>query len=55
MSRDIEINYIEEYHNEEKQCHCCDSFFEREGRYFCQELEMEVLPTAHCDFFRSVD
>ena len=51
MSHDIESDYKEEYHNEEKTCPHCDSY--KDG--FCNELEQDVPKTAHCDFFRSVD
>ncbi|MBU4374970.1 hypothetical protein KKH38_00475 [Patescibacteria group bacterium] len=50
MLRDIEADYKEACQNEEKQCQHCDSF--QNG--YCKELEQEVLPVGHCDFFRSV-
>jgi hypothetical protein len=49
MSRDIEADYREDYSNEEKRCPFCSSY--KEG--YCNELEISVPLTAHCDFFSS--
>lgn len=53
MAHDIESDYKEEYWNEDKRCPLCDSCREQGGVLYCSELEMEIKPTAHCDFFRS--
>ena len=55
MSRDIESNFTNDYWNEEKQCQQCDSFQEDDGKTICSEMEVEVPPIGHCDFFRSKD
>jgi hypothetical protein len=55
MSRDIESDYKEEYDNEDKRCHLCDSFERSSGQCYCKELEMDVEENGHCDFFRSID
>ncbi|MDD4333333.1 MAG: hypothetical protein PHT51_04450 [Patescibacteria group bacterium] len=55
MSQEIEYNFTEEYQNEEKQCQHCDSFLEEGRKCFCSELNIDVPPTGHCDFFRSRD
>jgi len=51
MSHDIESDYREEYDNEERQCPHCQSY--ENGH--CRELDIDVPPTAHCDFFSSRD
>jgi hypothetical protein len=55
MSREIEADYKEEWDNEENQCQRCTSFRMEEGKTFCTEAQCEVPPTAHCDFFQSID
>lgn len=55
MSHEIESDYKEEYDIEERQCQKCDSFSEKDNKPFCPELEIEVSPIGHCDFFRSKD
>ena len=55
MSRDIEADYIEDCHNEEKSCPHCNSYTIQDGGGFCNELDQKVPPTAHCDFFRESD
>ena len=55
MSHDIESDFVEEYHNEEKTCPHCDSYEIRDGQGFCKEFNENVPPTAHCDFFRSAN
>ena len=51
MAHEIEADFIEDYYNEDKQCRMCTSF---SGGY-CKEAQTEVPPTAHCDFFQSID
>lgn len=51
MSHEIEADYQEDYHNEEKQCLLCQCY--QNG--YCSELEQAVPKTAHCDFFSSKD
>ena len=48
---DIEADYKEEYGNEDRQCRVCKCY--QDG--FCSELNQEVPPVAHCDFFSSID
>lgn len=55
MSHDIESDYTDDYGNEERRCPLCDSCRIVAGKLFCPELEIEVMPTSHCDFFRSKD
>jgi hypothetical protein len=55
MSREIESNFTNEYGNEEKHCHNCDSFRFENGRRICNELKIEITENSHCDFFRSID
>ena len=51
MSHDIEADYVEDYGNEDQQCRLCKSY--QDG--YCAELDQAVPPTAHCDFFSSLD
>jgi len=53
MSHEIEADFVTDYHNEERQCHCCTSFNSESS--ICSEAKKEVPPNAHCDFFQSVD
>lgn len=55
MSHEIEADYIEDYHNEDKTCIYCDSYSIKDNKCYCVELEKEVLQSAHCDFFKSID
>ena len=51
MSHEIEADYVEDYYNEDKQCHHCTSF----DNGFCHEAKTEVPSSAHCDFFQGKD
>lgn len=53
MSNEIEADYIDDYHNEDKHCTLCDSFQIIDGKPYCEELEQEVSETGTCDFFRT--
>jgi len=55
MSHEIEADFREDWPDEEKQCRRCTSFSLENGRGFCLEAKSEVPPTAHCDFFQSID
>ena len=55
MSHEIEADFKEEYTNEELQCRLCNSYKEKQGKYICSELEIEVPENGHCDFFKSRD
>lgn len=55
MAHDIESDYTDDYWNEEKRCPLCNSCLLQDGKLYCRELEIEVTPTAHCDFFQSRD
>ena len=55
MSREIEADYKDDYHNEDKHCRLCDSYKIINNKSYCEELEQEVAETGNCDFFRSVD
>lgn len=55
MSHEIESEFVEEYHNEEKQCKDCTSFIvNEEGVNYCTEAQSEVPLTGHCNFFQSI-
>jgi len=51
MSHEIEADYQEDYHNEDKHCPLCQCY--QDG--YCSELEQEVSLTGNCDFFSSRD
>lgn len=55
MSREIEAEFVSDWANEVSQCQKCTSFTVKDGRYICREDNNEVPPTAHCDFFQSID
>jgi len=55
MSHEIEANFVQDYSDEARQCQHCTSFLVEGGRCFCAEAKTEVPPTAHCDFFQSLD
>lgn len=55
MSHEIEADYIEDYHNEDKHCVHCDSCKQVEGKNYCQELEMEISGVGTCDYFKARD
>ena len=55
MAGEIEADYIDNYHNEEKHCHRCTSFRTVDGVNYCAELEMEISGVGTCDFFKERD
>ena len=55
MSHEIEADYIEDYHNEDKHCVNCDSCRPVGEGYYCAELETEISGRGTCDFFRLVE
>lgn len=55
MSREIEAEFVNDWHEESTQCSRCSSFRIESGKYICTEAKGEVSPTAHCDFFQSID
>ncbi|MFA5023924.1 MAG: hypothetical protein WC523_03150 [Patescibacteria group bacterium] len=55
MSHEIEADFVSDYPNEAAQCQNCTSFKLENGKYICTEAKSEVPPTAHCDFFQSID
>jgi len=56
MSHEIEADYREEWDNELTQCRHCTSYgIGDDGEGYCHEAKAPVPPTAHCDFFQSVD
>lgn len=55
MAHEIEADFKEDWPDEEKQCRHCTSFNMIEGKGFCTEAKSAVPPTAHCDFFQSLD
>lgn len=55
MSHEIEADFTTNSSNEEKQCHKCTSFVERDGSGYCDELQIEVPLIGHCDFFQTND
>ncbi|MFZ2310425.1 MAG: hypothetical protein WAW11_02685 [Patescibacteria group bacterium] len=55
MSHEIEADFVAYHTNEDKQCHKCTSYAEFDGKGYCSELQMEVPPVGHCDFFQSKD
>lgn len=55
MAGEIEADYIDNYHNEEKHCHRCTSFRTVNGVNYCEELEMEISGVGTCDFFKVRD
>lgn len=55
MSHEIEADYKEDWENEASQCQNCTSFQNDQGQGYCTEAKAQVPPTAHCDFFQSID
>lgn len=55
MSNEIEADYKDDYHNEDKHCRLCDSYRAEDGVPYCVELEQEISPTGNCDFFKAID
>lgn len=55
MAREIESDFQIDYWNEDRQCRLCDSFTMQGDKCICPELEIEITPQSHCDFFRSKD
>lgn len=55
MSHEIEADFKEDYHDEEKQCWNCTSFEIKDGLGYCREAGSEIPLTGHCDFFQSKD
>jgi len=56
MSHEIEADYKENWYDEKTQYRNCTSFIMGgEGKYYCKEGKCEVPPTAHCDFFQSIN
>jgi hypothetical protein len=55
MSHEIEADFVEDWHNEATACQNCTSFHNDHGECYCSEAKAKVPPTAHCDFFQSVD
>ncbi len=56
MSHEIEADFVNDWGTEATQCRHCTSFQRlADGRGYCGEAQAEVPPTAHCDFFQSLD
>ena len=55
MSHEIEADYKENWYDEKTQYQNCPSFQVENGKSFCAEGKCEVPPTAHCDFFQSIN
>lgn len=53
MSHEIEADFKEDYDDEERQCHCCTSFQEKNS--YCTEAKSSVPSCGHCDFFQAKD
>jgi hypothetical protein len=55
MAHEIESNFVSDWGNEANSCKNCTSFQMENGQGFCNEAKSEVSPSAHCDFFQSID
>jgi len=55
MAHEIEADYKENWYDEKTQYQNCPSFQVENGKSFCAEGKCEVPPTAHCDFFQSIN
>jgi hypothetical protein len=64
--RDLDSNYIDNWDNEANQCKQCASFQAKNGHSVCMcfsdktfeenlEINGEISPEGHCDYFQSLD
>ncbi len=55
MSHEIEANFVADWGTEASQCRHCTSFSLVERKGHCSEMNHDVAPEGHCDFFQSID
>ncbi|MFA5184629.1 MAG: hypothetical protein WC456_03855 [Patescibacteria group bacterium] len=55
MRPENNAEYVEDWANENTQCHRCTSFSVENGAGYCREAQGEVPETAHCDYFQARD
>ncbi len=55
MSHEIEANFVSDFEFEASQCRHCTSFSLSGGQGHCSEMNADIEPDGHCDFFQSTN